>query len=257
MRQPCFVFSENCNYSLSDEIRKLIVCSFKNYATKQDKASSSFELAFGIYRSSVAYFASKTSIVSINYAKANSSNLSGLEHSLCLPACEHNQEKERASQERGKEPVFSFRVQMRACPHCTEKCVRQLAHICSEKSGRQLAHICSEKSGRQLDHFCSIGRGSVRAATAGTVAPSHPLLKFGKLTIKFEMLCKKLKICSFRTSAERPADSDAAIRCGAACTSAGGGQLRNVQHGRLCSVSHHRILNRLCRKMTACATVIE
>ena len=191
MRQPCFVFSENCNYSLSDEIRKLIVCSFKNYATKQDKASSSFELAFGIYRSSVAYFASKTSIVSINYAKANSSNLSGLEHSLCLPACEHNQEKERASQERGKEPVFSFRVQMRACPHCTEKCVRQLAHICSEKSGRQ------------LDHFCSIGRGSVRAATAGTVAPSHPLLAFGKLTIESEILCKKLKVSSFKTLAGR------------------------------------------------------
>ena len=32
------------------------------------------------------------------------------------------------------------------------------------------------------------GRGSVRAATAGTVAPSHPLLTFGKLTLKFEML---------------------------------------------------------------------
>ena len=55
---------------------------------------------------------------------------------------------------------------MRACPHCTEKCVRQLAHICSR------------------------GRGSVRAATAGTVAPSHPLLTFDKLTIKLEMLCQ-------------------------------------------------------------------
>ena len=55
---------------------------------------------------------------------------------------------------------------------------------------RQLAHICSEKSGRQLDRFCSSGRGSVRAATAGTVAPSHLLLKFDKLTIKFEMLCR-------------------------------------------------------------------
>ena len=32
------------------------------------------------------------------------------------------------------------------------------------------------------------GRGSVRAATAGTVAPSHLLLKFGKLSIKFETL---------------------------------------------------------------------
>ena len=109
-------------------------------------------------------FASKTSIVSISivHAKVNSSNLSGLEHSLWLSAHEHHQEKERDSQERGKEPVFSFRVQMRACPHCTEK------------------------SGRQLDRFCSSGRGSVRAATAGTVAPSHLLLKFGKLTIEFE-----------------------------------------------------------------------
>ena len=63
---------------------------------------------------------------------------------------------------------------MRACPHCTEKCVRQLAHI------------------------CSIGRGSVRAATAGTVAPSHPLLKFGKLTTKLEMLCKEAKSQQFQ-----------------------------------------------------------
>ena len=65
---------------------------------------------------------------------------------------------------------------MRACPHCTEKCVRQLAHICSR------------------------GRGSVRAATAGTVAPSHPLLKFGKLTTKFEMLYQFRKSESYRPS---------------------------------------------------------
>ena len=30
----------------------------------------------------------------------------------------------------------------------------------------------------------------MRAATAGTVAPSHPLLAFDKLTIKLEMLCQ-------------------------------------------------------------------
>ena len=50
----------------------------------------------------------------------------------------------------GKEFSFSLRVHMRACPHCTEKCVRQLAHICSEKSGRQ------------LDRFYSSGRGCVK-----------------------------------------------------------------------------------------------
>ena len=52
---------------------------------------------------------------------------------------------------------------------------------------------------RQLAHICSIGRGSVRAATAGTVAPSHPLLTFGKLTTKFEMLCKKTDSQQFQS----------------------------------------------------------
>ena len=93
---------------------------------------------------------------------------------------------------------------MRACPHCTEKCVRQLAHICSEKSGRQLDRFCSEKSGRQLDRFCSSGRGSVRAATAGTVAPSHLLLKFGKLTKKFEMLFQFRKAKAVRCRDSSP-----------------------------------------------------
>ena len=97
---------------------------------------------------------------------------------------------ERFSRERKRARLFLSRA-MRACPHCTEKCVRQLAHICSEKSGRQ------------LDRFCSSGRGCVRAATAGTVAPSHLLLTFGKLTAKFEMLCKKLKASSFKASVGR------------------------------------------------------
>ena len=42
------------------------------------------------------------------------------------------------------------------------------------------------------------GRGSVRAATAGTVAPSPLLLKFGKLTTKFELLCKETKTLLFQ-----------------------------------------------------------
>ena len=88
---------------------------------------------------------------------------------------------ERFSRERKRARLFLSRA-MRACPHCTEKCVRQLAHICSEKSGRQ------------LDRFCSSGRGSVRAATAGTVAPSHPFLTFGRLTTKFEMPFQFLKV---------------------------------------------------------------
>ena len=47
----------------------------------------------------------------------------------------------------------------------------------------------------------------MRAATAGTVAPSHLLLTFGKLTTKFETLCKKLKVRGFKISAGRRAGS--------------------------------------------------
>ena len=90
------------------------------------------------------------------------------------------QSRERAGFSRkGKRFLFFPLRAMRASPHCTEKCVRQLAHICSTV------------------------RGSVRAATAGTVAPSHLLLTFGKLTAKFEMLCKKLKASSFKASVGR------------------------------------------------------
>ena len=45
------------------------------------------------------------------------------------------------------------------------------------------------------------------AATAGTVAPSHLLLKFGKLTSKFELLCKKLKASGLKTTAGRRTDA--------------------------------------------------
>ena len=111
--------------------------------TKQARLSSFLLLSMGAL---FFTFESKTSIVSISYAEVNSSNLSGLEHSLWLSAHGHNQEKGMDSQ--GREREFS----------------------------RSLSWAV---------------RGSVRAATAGTVAPSHPLLKFGKLTIKLEMLLYK------------------------------------------------------------------
>ena len=65
------------------EILKLKVRSSKNIPrseTKQARPSSLLLLSIG-----AAFFASasKTSIVSIVYAKVNSPNLSGLEHSLC------------------------------------------------------------------------------------------------------------------------------------------------------------------------------
>ena len=65
--------------------------------TKQARLSSLLLLSMG---AALFTFASKTSIVSINYAKVNSSNLSGLEHSLCFYARGHHQEK-------GKDGLFS------------------------------------------------------------------------------------------------------------------------------------------------------
>ena len=71
--------------------------------TKQARPSSLLLLSIG---AAFFAFASKTSIVSINHAKVNSSNLSGLEHLLCLSAHGHNQEKGWDTQ--GRERVFFF-----------------------------------------------------------------------------------------------------------------------------------------------------
>ena len=54
---------------------------------KQARPSSLLLLSMGV---AFFTFASKTSIVSISYAKVNSSNLSGLEHSVWLSARGHN-----------------------------------------------------------------------------------------------------------------------------------------------------------------------
>ena len=81
-RQPCYLFSANCSYCFSDEVEKLKVCSFKKQQrnkTKQARPSSLLLLSMG---ATLLIFASKTSIVSINYAKVNLSNLSGLKQSL-------------------------------------------------------------------------------------------------------------------------------------------------------------------------------
>ena len=145
--------------------------------TKQARSSSLLLLSIG---AAFFTFASKTSIVSIYYAKVNSSNLSGLEHSLCSYTHERHQEKGWDTQ--GRERVFFFPpVQMRACPHCTEK------------------------SGRQLDRFCSKVAGMCEGAAYGKVVPSRLLHKFGKLTQKIEMLCKKPKARSFNTLVGRRA----------------------------------------------------
>ena len=44
--QPCFVFSENCSYSFSDEVKKQKACSFNKIAAERNKASSSLRACF-------------------------------------------------------------------------------------------------------------------------------------------------------------------------------------------------------------------
>ena len=82
-RQPCYLFSASCSYSFSAEVKKLKVRSTKiipRNKAKQARPSSLLLVSIG---TAFFTFASKTSIVSINYAKVNSSNLSGLEQSVC------------------------------------------------------------------------------------------------------------------------------------------------------------------------------
>ena len=54
------------------------------------KQARLFELAFAVYGAAFPISARKTSIVSESHAEVNSSNFSGLEHSLCLSTRGHN-----------------------------------------------------------------------------------------------------------------------------------------------------------------------
>ena len=89
-RQPCFMCSANGAFSFSAKILKLKVRSFKEYTAKRNKARLSFQPCFRYLSGRRSLFYKQTSIVSENHAKANSSNLLGLEHSLCLSARGHN-----------------------------------------------------------------------------------------------------------------------------------------------------------------------
>ena len=71
--------------------------------TKQARPSSLLLISMG---ATLLIFASKTSIVSESHAEVNSSNISGLKHSLCLSAHEHKSEKGWDTQ--GRERVFFF-----------------------------------------------------------------------------------------------------------------------------------------------------
>ena len=86
------------------------------------------------------------------------------------------------------------KVKHQSCLKVTLKPIRRISRAWSSRSGFQLTGANQRmggihKGGKEFSFSlpCA-GRGSVRAATAGTVAPSHLLLKFGKLTIEFETL---------------------------------------------------------------------
>ena len=142
--------------------------------TKQARLSSLLLLSIG---AAFITFASKTSIVSINYAKANSSYLSGLEQSFWPCTNGHHQEKERDSQERGKEPVFSFRGQW------------GLALIARRNVCDSSHTFARRKAGDSSTAFAPV----VGDVWSGCLRKSSPFtsfsLSFGKLTTEFEVLC--------------------------------------------------------------------
>ena len=73
-----------------------------------------------------------------------------------------------------------------------EMCATARTHLLGEKRATARTHLLGEKRATARPLLLQWS-GSVRAATAGTVAPSHPLLTFGRLTTKFEMLYKETK----------------------------------------------------------------
>ena len=71
-------------------------------------------------------------------------------------------------------------------------CATARTHLLGEKRATARPLLLGEKRATARPLLLQWS-GSVRAATAGTVAPSHPLLTFGKLTKQLEMLCKNAK----------------------------------------------------------------
>ena len=91
----------------------------------------------------------------------------------------------------GRRFPFS-QTKRKSCLKVTLKSIRRISRAWSTHFDPALASTNQRKGGIHKGgkefsfSLPCAGRGSVRAATAGTVAPSHPLLTFGKLTTKFE-----------------------------------------------------------------------
>ena len=81
-RQPCFLCSANGAFSFSAKVSKLTVRSFKNIPRNEAKQARLSSLRSVSIEAAFFTLVSETSIVSISYAKVNSSNLSGMEHSF-------------------------------------------------------------------------------------------------------------------------------------------------------------------------------
>ena len=81
-RQPCFLCSANGAFSFSAKVSKLTVRSFKTIPRNEAKQARLSSLRSVSIEAAFFTLVSETSIVSISYAKVNSSNLSGMEHSF-------------------------------------------------------------------------------------------------------------------------------------------------------------------------------
>ena len=98
-------------------------------------------------------------------------------------------------------------VKRQSCLKVTLKPIRRISRAWSSRFVLTLTGTIKRKGGIHKGgkefsfSLPCAGRGSVRAATAGTVAPSHLLLKFGKLTTEFELLFQLRKTESYQPPA--------------------------------------------------------
>ena len=149
--------------------------------TKQARPSSLLLLSIG---AAFFAFASKTSIVSINYAEVNSSNLSGLEHSF-LPSTRSNR--------RGGEERFP-REERRAAPssHLLDRFGDVWRGYLRKSSPFTSFLLTFGKLTTKFELLSQFRKAESRRPFRGCLRESSPftsfLLTFGKLTTKFELL---------------------------------------------------------------------
>ena len=102
-----------------------------------------------------------------------------------------------------KSPSFPFEGNEGLPSLHGEMCATARTHLLGEKRATARPLLLGEKRATARPLLLQWS-GMCEGATAGTVAPSHLLLKFGKLTIEFELLSQFRKVKPHRCGTVAP-----------------------------------------------------